>query len=322
MHSGNVNLDSEVESFANEKNLSTCQRKLLIKIQRKKIEKLRKKYYELPQTTDISKEDEALYEIEVGLETLEVRFKVILEDLISKQEKIIKDNIENECSKSAKIKLPKIPLPIFDGKYEEWSSFENQFKNLIANNDNLSDSEKLYYLLSSLNGEVKQVEIVGDAFDSLFKAQKERFENKKLIINAHVNAVIIFEKIQHVSAKDLRCLPNNIRTNLGALKVLEFERNKLSLIVFLNILLFKLDKESKKLFESSLETSDVPKLDDFLNFLEKRSLILETVSRNPGVKGSKNATLPPRRYQSFLTKSKSLPQESEKSVICVQVTTS
>ncbi|GBN39797.1 hypothetical protein AVEN_273550-1 [Araneus ventricosus] len=105
-----------------------------------KVEKLRKQYYELPETTDISMEDETLYELEERLETLEVRFKVILEDLTSKREKTIKDNSENEYSKSVKIKLPKIPLPIFEGKYEEWSSFENQFRNLISINDDLSDS--------------------------------------------------------------------------------------------------------------------------------------------------------------------------------------
>ncbi|GBN93770.1 hypothetical protein AVEN_62656-1 [Araneus ventricosus] len=143
----------------------------------------------------------------------------------------IKDNSENECSKSVKMKLPKIPLPIFDGKYEEWSSFGNQFMNLIANNDDLSDSEKLYYLRASLNGEAKQVETEDVTFDSLFKALKERFENKKLIINAHLNAVINFEKIQYASAKDLRNLLDNTRKNLRALKVLEYERNELSDIV-------------------------------------------------------------------------------------------
>ncbi|GBO35182.1 hypothetical protein AVEN_170974-1 [Araneus ventricosus] len=86
-----------------------------------------------------------------------------------------------------------------------------------------------------------------------------------------------------------------------------------------NILLPKLDKESRKLFESSLETSDVPKLDNFLNFLEKRSLVIESISRDPGVKGSKNATLPPRRYQSFLMNSRSLPKNPGKSVICAEV---
>ncbi|GBM53939.1 Fatty acid synthase [Araneus ventricosus] len=42
------------------------------------------------------------------------------------------------------------------------------------------------------------------------------------------------------------------KKNLRALKVLEYERNKLSDIVLLNILLPKLDKESRKLFGSSL----------------------------------------------------------------------
>ncbi|GBL89190.1 hypothetical protein AVEN_255299-1 [Araneus ventricosus] len=278
-------------------------------------EKLRKQYYELPETTDISKEDEALYKLEERVETLKVRFKVILEDFISKREKTMKDNNENECSKSVKIKLPKIPLPIFDGKYEEWSRVENQFLNLIANNDDLSDSEKLYYLRSSLNGEAKQVETEDDTFDSFFKALKERFKNKKLIINAHVNEVINYEKTQHASAKALRCLLDNIRKNLRALKVLEYERYKLSDIILLNILLPKLDRELRKLFESSLETLDVPKLDNFLNFLEK-SPVLESINRDQGVKVTINAALPLRRYHSFLTNSKISSPRRQKCYLC------
>ncbi|GBO04636.1 hypothetical protein AVEN_274184-1 [Araneus ventricosus] len=105
---------------------------------------------------DISMAVEAQYELEDRLETLEVRFKVILEDLTSEKQKSLQNNNEDECYfKSVNSKLSKISM--FYGKYEKWSRFENQFMNLITNNDDLSDGEKFYYLHSTLNGEVKQV---------------------------------------------------------------------------------------------------------------------------------------------------------------------
>ncbi|CAL1290442.1 unnamed protein product [Larinioides sclopetarius] len=231
------------------------------------------------------------------------------------------DDSENECPKSTRLKLPKIPLPIFDGKYEEWNKFENHFRNLIANNDDISENEKLYYLRSSLTGVAKEVETEEDTFESLFKALKERFQNKKLIINAHVNTVINYEKIQYASAKDIRYLLDSTRKNLRALKVLEFERNKLSDVILLNILLPKLDRESRKIFESSLETSDVPKLDSFLDFLEKRSMVIKSLRGDQGVKVAKNVALPPWKCKSFLANSRSLPRPQEENVIYAKGTT-
>ena len=67
-------------------------------------------------------------------------------------------------------------MPLFISKYEDWSTFKVQFTNLIINIQILYDSQKLYYLRTSLRGEAKSLESIDDNFDSLFKALAERFE--------------------------------------------------------------------------------------------------------------------------------------------------
>ena len=51
------------------------------------------------------------------------------------------------------VKLPPISLPTFDGKCEQWVPFYDTFKYLIHFDTSLSDTQKLFYLKSSLKGE-------------------------------------------------------------------------------------------------------------------------------------------------------------------------
>ncbi|XP_067133798.1 uncharacterized protein [Centruroides vittatus] len=103
---------------------------------------------------------------------------------------------------SANIKLPEIPLPKFSGRYEEWSNFKMQFDNIISSSEQLSAEQKLHYLKAALIGEAKSLETLNDSFASLFQALQERYENKKLIVETHVNAILDSVKLAYESAKE------------------------------------------------------------------------------------------------------------------------
>ncbi|KAG7203872.1 hypothetical protein KM043_017926 [Ampulex compressa] len=51
------------------------------------------------------------------------------------------------------ISLPKINLPSFGGRYEDWPGFADQFKSTVNDNTKISDCRKLIYLRSCLTGE-------------------------------------------------------------------------------------------------------------------------------------------------------------------------
>ncbi|GFV45694.1 hypothetical protein TNCV_1969951 [Trichonephila clavipes] len=89
------------------------------------------------------------------MEELEVRIRDILNSLIAQSSVSSVHNHDNAISQAnsklkLEIKLPEIYLPVFRGRYDEWPSFKSQFDNLITNNNDLSESQKLYYLKASL----------------------------------------------------------------------------------------------------------------------------------------------------------------------------
>ncbi|XP_071042257.1 uncharacterized protein [Parasteatoda tepidariorum] len=176
---------------------------------------------------------------------------------------------------SVSIKLPEILLPKFSGKCEEWSTFKLQFNNVITSNNQLTNAQKLHYLNSALIGEAKNLITLDDTFTSLYTALEERYENKRLIVESHVKSILDIEKLSHESAKDLRNLIDCVKKNIRALTILEYNRNDLSDIFILNIVLQKLDRETRRQYELNISSNDVPKLDDLFSFLEKRAQILE-----------------------------------------------
>ncbi|GFW46506.1 uncharacterized protein TNCV_4811931 [Trichonephila clavipes] len=219
-------------------------------------------------------------DINQRIETTEVGLKLLMYSL--KNSENVNINLNDNGKNS--IRLPQIPLPEFSGVIAEFSNFKNQFINLISNNEQLNDSQKLYYLRASLKGEAKLLESPSDSFDSLFKALEDRYENKRQLIDSHVLEIINYEKIYSVSAKELRALMDCINRNIRALKVLKYEQNDLSDIILINIILQKIDKESRKQFELSLKTAEVPTFDSIMKFLEKRSAVLENITRIPSTK--------------------------------------
>ncbi|GFW06369.1 uncharacterized protein TNCV_38431 [Trichonephila clavipes] len=58
------------------------------------------------------------------------------------------------------------------------------------------------------------------------------------------------------------------------------ELNECSEVLLINLILRKLDKETRKNCELNLASTDLPKWEDFMDFLLKRCLILENIQTN------------------------------------------
>ncbi|GBM53248.1 hypothetical protein AVEN_128416-1 [Araneus ventricosus] len=117
-----------------------------------------------------------------------------------------------------KSKLPEIPLPIFYGKIEEFSNFKNQFVSLISDNKELTNDQKLFYLKAALRGEAKLIETSDDTSESLFSALEERFENKRVVVDIHIQNMLKIEKLNFESSKGLRNITDTINKSLRAIK--------------------------------------------------------------------------------------------------------
>ncbi|GBL91111.1 hypothetical protein AVEN_184476-1 [Araneus ventricosus] len=161
----------------------------------------------------------------------------------------------------------------------------------------LSDNEKLHYLRGSLKGEAKIIETADDDFSSLFKALEQRYENKRVIVDCHIKNILNLQVMKRESSEDLRILLDNVKKNLRSLKILDFERDKLSNALLLNVVLDKLDRETRKQFELTLKDNEVPDFDACLEFLERRYQILCSIHNNNPTKSNSE------RSKSFFIKS-------------------
>ncbi|GFS84978.1 hypothetical protein TNCV_1305871 [Trichonephila clavipes] len=97
---------------------------------------------------------------------------------------------------------------------------------------------------------------------------------------------------------------DNLESHLRALKQLELEPNALCESMLIFVITQRLDDESRKQYEMELHSNDLPKWNNFLDFLIKRSQALENVRRNSSLK-NKNEYSP--KFRSFVVKSNEKP---------------
>ncbi|GFV74636.1 integrase catalytic domain-containing protein [Trichonephila clavipes] len=221
---------TRLETFTSEKTVSKDTSVTEIEIKLKKIEQLQinldkiaEDYCEIETFESLEIIQLDIEDINQRIETTEVGLKLLMYSL--KNSENVNINLNDNGKNS--IRLPQIPLPEFSGVIAEFSNFKILFINLISNNEQLNDSQKLYYLRASLKGEAKLLESPSDSFNSLFKALEDRYENKRQLIDSHF-LEIIMKKIYSESAKELRALMDCINRNIRALKVLKYEQNDLS----------------------------------------------------------------------------------------------
>ncbi|GBN12719.1 hypothetical protein AVEN_172011-2-1, partial [Araneus ventricosus] len=267
-----------IEAFTSENTVSNDTNITELQVKLKKLEQLQSQLDEISEEYCEIATSEKLETIQQDIgqinEETEIGLKILLYSLKVNENT---DTVLNGNGK-AKIRLPEIPLPEFSGKIAEFANFKNQFTNLISNNDQLNDSQKLYYLRASLKGETKLLESSSDNFQSLFKALSDGYENQRQLIDSHVLEIINYDQIHSESAKELRALMDCVNKNIRALKVLKHEQNKLSGVMLINkIILQKIDRESRKQFELSLKTAEIPTFDILMKFLEKRSSLLDSI---------------------------------------------
>uniref|UniRef100_T1GCX0 Uncharacterized protein n=1 Tax=Megaselia scalaris TaxID=36166 RepID=T1GCX0_MEGSC len=82
------------------------------------------------------------------------------------------------------VHLPKVNLPKFDGNHMKWHSFKTLFTDMI-DAAKISDSQKLFYLKSSLIGSAAPMaEVMDDNMDNYknaFKRLKDKYDNDRIL---------------------------------------------------------------------------------------------------------------------------------------------
>ncbi|XP_066590623.1 uncharacterized protein [Prorops nasuta] len=178
-------------------------------------------------------------------------------------------------SSSHNLILPKINWPQFSGKYEDWDAFENRFTSLIHNKAQLSNVDKLQFLMGCLKGTaadfVKDVTVTDANYLSTWLALKERFSNLRLQVYHLVLNLTKIPPLKVESAVELRRLVDEVCHSIRMLKNLDRPVDSWDdlLVVMVSE---RLDPVTRKAWETHMSTrglSSEPSGSSHFNVLRK-----------------------------------------------------
>lgn len=99
------------------------------------------------------------------------------------------------------VKLPKINIPHFSGNYNDWNTFHDLYTSLIHGNQTLSNIQKMHYLKTCLTGEaehlLQHISITDKNYAVAWETLKERYNNRRVIINTILNRLLSQKKINN-----------------------------------------------------------------------------------------------------------------------------
>ena len=185
-----------------------------------------------------------------------------------------------DSNDSMQLNLPVLNIKSFSGDYKEWLNFENSFKSVIDENKALNNRQRFQYLKSSLRDEalrtIESLVINDENYKEAWRLLTNRFKNTRLIVQDHVMSILNAPSINKQSPSLLRALVDTVVSNLTSLKSLGITVDKWDALL-IPVIVEKLDYSTKREWQLSLD-KDVPTYKQFIDFLEKRCLMLESLS--------------------------------------------
>ena len=231
----------------------------------------------------------------------------------SSREEISDTEQQTSSQRNSGLKLPKLSLTTFSGKYEEWTPFFDLFQGAVAQNCSLTDIQKLHYLRSSLKGEpaklLAHLPTTNANYSVAMQMLQERYGNKRVICQAHLKALFHFTPIKTESVDQLRKLLSCYIENVMALQALGVDTNSCD-VIWVYTLAEKLDPETRKHWE--LASPDDPQtMEQMKKFLDERIRALEA-SKQPRSSSSRDqqSTLSESTTQSYQGNTKSMKPSS------------
>ncbi|XP_026828429.1 uncharacterized protein LOC113562648 [Ooceraea biroi] len=177
---------------------------------------------------------------------------------------------ESKVDSSASVRLPKISLPSFSGKYEEWLPFHDMFIAIVHDNKALNNIQRFQYLRASLSGDaaslIAALEISDSNYAVAWDILRQRYDNKRVIIQTHIRGIMDLPAMVKENSKELRQISDGACRHILALKALKRPVDYWDdLLVY--ILSSKLDSVTAKEWQSSLKNGEIPTFKQFTEFV-------------------------------------------------------
>ncbi|XP_055550483.1 uncharacterized protein LOC129732993 [Wyeomyia smithii] len=166
----------------------------------------------------------------------------------------------------------------------EYNAHQQRIYSLNVSDEALEEAEIMYIQFEQQYGKaagiIDQEIINNNDYAAAWTTLTERFEDKRLIIDKHIDALFDLPKMTSENAADLRRLIDICSKNVDALRNLELPVHGLGKSMLINRIAKKLDDETRKAWELNQSTNEMPDYDITMEFLKERCRVLEKI-RHP-----------------------------------------
>lgn len=249
-------------------------------------------HYEILKSKETVGSSYFLKDIHNEVEEFYLDFKSELSDLLDgikgSAEATRKSCTEIKVTKTP-VRLPKIAIPTFSGRYTEWITFRDLFVSLIHNNGDIDNVQKLHYLKGHLTGEAEQllrhIAITNDNYEQCWNILEQRYNNKQFLVNNIFSRFFAQRNLTTESATSLKQLLDNTTDMMQGLQNLGVDTTSWDAII-IYIVSQKLDAETRKQWEAKVSEitfncNVLPDFKQFQNFLKNRFHSLEFLDTKP-----------------------------------------
>lgn len=178
-----------------------------------------------------------------------------------------------------------VPLPTFDGSYEKWYSFKSMFTTVMDRYQQEDPALKLYHLRNCLVGQaagiIDQDLVNNNDYDAAWMVLKQRFEDKRIIIDKHVENLFNLPKVGQENAANIRKMIDTCTKNVEALKNLDLPVAGLGEQMLVNLIAAKMDKKLRVAWEARQKKEVLPTYVATLDFLQEQCRIYEKIDTKP-----------------------------------------
>ncbi|KYM97736.1 PREDICTED: uncharacterized protein LOC108778177 [Cyphomyrmex costatus] len=257
-------------------------------------DELSSKYWDLLQAHDywnndfVSQVEETYLQQRIQLMTMR-RSLSAAENPGSSSQVEVRSSVPLATSRS-RTTLPRIQLPRFSGKYEDWPAFRDLFLSIVHGDPSTTDVEKLHYLKSCLEKEaarlIKNLPTTAENYTRAWTALQEYYENKRLLVRSCIANFSALQKMKNESAAELRKIFHCVTDVHGTLESVGRPVSS-SEDFFVHFIVELMDSRSRREWETSLSgTAEPPSYSTLRTFLEQRLRILEAVHPGKSDSGS------------------------------------
>lgn len=197
------------------------------------------------------------------------------------QQQTLISNLTQRNSEQSDLRLPKLNIKSFSGRYEDWPSFKDTYLHGVHDRNDIPDVNKFLFLKSVLTDEaaslIKHMLVTSENYQSAWDKLSSRYDRPRHIITAYIKLFIDQPVISNPTASNMRKLADTSDEVIRALTALGRDASTRDPWL-IHLLMSKLDSETKQLWATDSSEQQSPTITDFLEFLNKRSDSLETVS--------------------------------------------